>query len=151
MTLTHIEQDLADNNNSILSRAMQEIVSNPMMTAREVASLYGFNEQRFIQSLNDGSHRGLLALPTDRGWLFPAFQFDMSRKRAYRGVASVNSIFDSVLDPWGCASWWLSKHTLIGMRPADLLGCKRIPQGKRKEDCLSMLIAIAEAVFEPVG
>ena len=83
----------------------------------------------------------LVGLPSGRGYLYPAFQFDQERRDVFAEVRAVNERLEAVDDPWGVASWWISRHARLGARPADLVG------NDRGDD----LVAVAEAATEPVG
>ena len=83
----------------------------------------------------------LLGLASGRGYLYPAFQFDSGRRDVFADVRAVNERLEAAGDPWGVASWWISLHARLGARPVDLVGTDRADE----------LIAVAEAVVEPVG
>ena len=44
-------------------------------------------------------------LPSGRGYLYPAFQFDAARRDVAAEVRTVNELLDASGDPWGGASW----------------------------------------------
>ncbi len=50
----------------------------------------------------------VVALPVAGQKLYPAFQFDPTRRQVRPIVAEVNRRLDAKNDPWGVASWWLS-------------------------------------------
>ena len=83
----------------------------------------------------------LLGLPSGRGFVFPAFQFDPERRDAFPEVRAVNERLSAASDPWGVASWWISRHARLGARPVDLVGTGRADD----------LVTVAEVVVEPVG
>jgi hypothetical protein len=67
----------------------------------------------------------LLGLPWGRGYLYPAFQFDVERRTVFPEVRRVNELLRAVDDPWGVASWWISLNARLGERPMDLIGTGR--------------------------
>ena len=67
----------------------------------------------------------LLGIRLDRRFVYPLFQFDVERRSVRRVVATVNQLLGSSEDPWGVASWWVSKHAALGSRPCDLVGGQR--------------------------
>lgn len=68
----------------------------------------------------------LLGPPSGRGYLYPAFQFDASRRDVVPEVRAVNEELDAAGDPWGVASWWISRNDRIDARPRDLVGTDRV-------------------------
>lgn len=50
----------------------------------------------------------VLALPTAGRKLYPAFQFDPTRRQVRPIVAEINRMLGAQADPWGVASWWLA-------------------------------------------
>ncbi len=62
-----------------------------------------------------------IALPTESGERFPAFQFD-AHGHLHAIVAEINAILDADGDPWGVADWWLSPNPRLGVRPSTLIG-----------------------------
>ena len=83
----------------------------------------------------------LLGLPHDHAFLYPAFQFDVRRRCVFSEVETVNRMLNAADDPWGVASWWIGQHDRLGAQPMDLVGHGRVDD----------LVAVAEAVLEPVG
>ena len=83
----------------------------------------------------------LLGLPGGRGPTYPAFQFDAQRRCVFPEVRAVNEHLGASDDPWGVASWWVSRNDRIEARPVDLVGTERAAD----------LVDIAGAVTEPVG
>lgn len=69
----------------------------------------------------DSSEAGVIALPTPRGMVYPAFQFD-DHDRLPPIVAEINELLGAGDDPWGVADWWLSEDPSLGARPVDLIG-----------------------------
>ena len=64
-------------------------------------------------------------LPSGRGYLYPAFQFDAARRDVATEVRTVNELLDASGDPWGVASWCISRNDRLAARPRDLVGTKR--------------------------
>jgi hypothetical protein len=84
----------------------------------------------------------LLGLRHGRGYVFPAFQFDLSRRCLHPEVAAVNQALDAVGDPWGVASWWISPNgRLADDRPMDLVGTERNHE----------IVSAADALLQPIG
>jgi hypothetical protein len=83
----------------------------------------------------------LLGLPWGRGYLYPAFQFDVERRTVFPEVRRVNELLRAVDDPWGVASWWISLHARLGERPMDLIGTGRADD----------LVEAAQALVEQIG
>jgi len=84
----------------------------------------------------------LLGLRHDRDDLFPAFQFDLSKRRLHPEVEAANRALGAERDPWGVASWWISPNQrLDGDRPMDLVGTDRSRD----------LMPAASALLEPIG
>ncbi|HVS65103.1 MAG TPA: hypothetical protein VMT85_16555 [Thermoanaerobaculia bacterium] len=84
----------------------------------------------------------LLGLRHGRGYVFPAFQFDLPKRRIRPEVEAVNQAFDAATDPWGVASWWISPNgRLGGDRPMDLVGTDRSHE----------IVSAADALLEPIG
>jgi hypothetical protein len=62
---------------------------------------------------------GLIALPTDEGTVYPAFQFD-DLGVPIPVVVEINGVLGASEDPWGVADWWLAVDADLGASPADL-------------------------------
>ena len=121
--------------------AMRTIWEAPMLRSGEAAAALGAasaNRER-IRQLRLRSE--LVGLPHGRGYVFPAFQFDVTRRRLHDSVVAVNKLLDAADDPWGVSSWWLSTNGRLGCRPADLVGTERDGD----------LVVVAESLLEPVG
>jgi hypothetical protein len=69
---------------------------------------------------------------------YPQFQFAAGSGSPYEVVLEVNRLLLADIDPWGAASWWLSKNTWLGGTPASLLG--RLPD--------QQLVSAATALVE---
>ena len=85
--------------------------------------------------------QALPGLPSGRGYLYPAFQFDAARRDVAPEVRAVNEQLDAAGDPWGVASWWISRNDRLAARPRDLVGTERAGE----------LAAAARALTEPLG
>ena len=83
----------------------------------------------------------LLGLPSGRGYLYPAFQFDASRRDVAPEVRAVNEQLDAAGDPRGVASWWVSRNDRLAARPHELVGTERAGE----------LAAAARALTQPLG
>lgn len=83
----------------------------------------------------------LLGLPWGRGYLYPAFQFDVERRGVFPEVRRVNELLRASEDPWGVSSWWISRNARLGERPVDLIGTDRAGD----------LVEAAQAVVEQIG
>lgn len=121
--------------------AVDTIWREPMLEPRDAAVALGARAANREKVRQYRERSWLLGLPWGRGYLYPAFQFDPERRDVFPVVRAVNELLDAVDDPWGVASWWVSRHARLGVRPVDLVGTERA------ED----LVAVAEAVAEPVG
>ena len=121
--------------------AIRTIWAEPMLKSKDAAVALGArptNRER-IRRLRMRS--SILGLPYGNGFLFPAFQFDPRKRAVFTEVRSVNELLVAVEDPWGVASWWMSRHSRLGVRPVDLVGTDR------GDD----LVAVAKAAVEPLG
>ena len=123
------------------AEALQTIWSEPMLKAGAAAVALGARatDREKVRRLRRQST--LLGLPDGDGFCYPAFQFDSRRRDVFPEVRAVNELLASVEDPWGVASWWMSRNSRLGVRPADLVGSRRAND----------LTAVAEAVVEPLG
>ena len=123
------------------AEALQTIWSEPMLKPGAAAVALGerATDRETVRRLRRRS--SLLGLPDGNGFLYPAFQFDSRRREVFPEVRAVNERLVSVEDPWGVASWWISRNSRLGIRPADLVGSGRADD----------LTAVAEAVVEPLG
>ncbi len=121
--------------------AVAAIWQEPMLTPRAAAEALGAKptNREKVRRLRERSE--LLGLPHERSYLYPAFQFDVNRRRIFPEVKAVNQLLDAAHDPWGVASWWISQHDRLDARPAELVCADRAAD----------LIAVAEAMLEPIG
>lgn len=121
--------------------AIQTIWREPMLEPKDAAVALGARAANREKVRQYRERSWLLGLPSGRGYLYPAFQFDHERRDVFAEVRAVNERLDAANDPWGVASWWISPHARLGARPADLVGTRR------GDD----LVAVAGAGTEPVG
>ncbi len=122
-------------------QAIQTIWREAMLEPRDAAVALGARETNREKVRQYRERSWLLGLPSGRGYLYPAFQFDRERRDVFPEVRAVNERLGAAGDPWGVASWWISRHARLSARPVDLVGTKRADD----------LIEVAEAVVEPVG
>ena len=121
--------------------AIQTIWREPMLESRDAAVALGAKPTNREKVRQYRERSWLLGLPSGRGFVYPAFQFDPERRDAFPEVRAVNQRLSAASDPWGVASWWISRHARLGARPVDLVGTGRADD----------LVAVAEAIIEPVG
>lgn len=121
--------------------AIQTIWREPMLESRDAAVALGAKPTNREKVRQYRERSWLLGLPSGRGFVYPAFQFDPERRDAFPEVRAVNERLSASSDPWGVASWWISRHARLSARPVDLVGTGRADD----------LVTVAEAVVEPVG
>lgn len=121
--------------------AIQTIWREPMLEPKDAAVALGARETNREKVRQYRKRSWLLGLPSGRGYLYPAFQFDPKRRDVFPEVRAVNERLETVDDPWGVASWWISRHARLGTRPIDVVGTDRADD----------LVAVAGAVTELVG
>jgi hypothetical protein len=121
--------------------AVETIWREPMLESRDAAAALDARRGNREKVRQYRQRSALLGLPWGRGYLYPAFQFDIERRRVFPEVRSVNELLGAADDAWGVASWWVSRHARLGARPVDLVGSSRADD----------LIEAAKAVVEPVG
>lgn len=121
--------------------AMRTIWREPMLEPKDAAVALGAKATNREKVRQYRERSWLLGLPSGRGYLYPAFQFDHERRDVFAEVRAVNERLEAANDPWAVASWWISPHARLGARPADLVGTDR------GDD----LVAVAEAATELVG
>lgn len=125
----------------IASEAMATIWQEEVLSAGKVAEALGAQPSNREKASVLRKRSELLGLPRDRGYLYPKFQIDESRREVYPEVAEVNRLLGAEDDPWGAASWWVSENARLEARPLELVG------GEEAKN----LIAAAEAVIEEIG
>lgn len=121
--------------------AVQTIWKEPMLEPREAAVALGAKGTNREKVRQYRQRSWLLGLPSGRGYLYPAFQFDPQRRNLFREVREVNERLEAKRDPWGVASWWVSTHARLGGRPMEFVGTARSDN----------LVTVAGAVTELVG
>ena len=125
----------------VQGEAIRTIWREPMLEPRDAALALGANRTNREKVRRYRERSWLLGLPGARGYLYPAFQFDPRRRDVFTEVRAVNERLEAASDPWGVASWWVSRHARLGARPVDLVGTDRADD----------LATVAEAVIEPIG
>lgn len=121
--------------------AIQTIWREPMLEPKDAAVALGARATNREKVRQYRERSWLLGLPSGRGYLYPAFQFDQERRDVFAEVRAVNEQLEAANDPWGVASWWISRHARLSARPVDLVGTDR------GDD----LVAVAAAGTELVG
>ncbi|HVS12140.1 MAG TPA: hypothetical protein VMS76_19925 [Planctomycetota bacterium] len=136
-------EDLASERQARLAgESMARIWEEEMLEPRAAAEALGAAATN-RQKVADLRQRSVLVgLPHGNRYLYPAFQFDLARKRVRPVVAEVNQLLEAAEDPWGVASWWVSPNGWLGgERPTDLASTRRAGEVK----------AAAAAMLEPIG
>ena len=121
--------------------ALRTIWDEPMLAAGAAALALGARSENRERVRQYRAKSWLLGIPSGRGYLYPEFQFDTAHRDVATEVREVNARLDAANDPWGVASWWVSRNDRIGARPRDLVGTARAKD----------LLAIAHAMTEPIG
>ena len=121
--------------------ALRAIWDEPMIESRDAALALGAKPQNRERVRRYRERSWLLGLPSGRGYLFPAFQFDAARRDVAPEVRTVNEQLDAAGDPWGVVSWWISRNDRLRARPRDLVGTERAGE----------LTAAAGALTRPLG
>jgi hypothetical protein len=121
--------------------AIETIWREPMLEPRDAAAALDARPANREKVRQYRQRSWLLGLPWGRGYLYPAFQFDIERRRLFPEVRNVNELLRTADDPWGAASWWVSLHARLGARPVDIVGTSRIDE----------LVEAAKAVLDPIG
>ena len=125
----------------VQGEAVRTIWREPMLEPRDAALALGANRTNREKVRRYRERSWLLGLLAGRGYLYPAFQFDPRRRDVFTEVRAVNERLEAASDPWGVASWWISRHARLGARPVDLVGTDRADD----------LATVAEAAVEPIG
>lgn len=126
---------------NIQGEAMRTIWREPMLEPRDAAVALGARGTNREKVRTYRERSWLLGLPAGRGYVYPTFQFDAERRDVFPEVRAVNERLEAAGDPWGVASWWISRHARLGARPVELVGTERADE----------LARVAEAAIEPVG
>ncbi len=139
--------------------AMEAILRGDMFSEEEAETALGAGTQAEFE---EHRHRSqLIGLPSQDGYRYPKFQFDLQQGDIYEVVGEVNELLGADRDPWGAASWWLYPNEFVGDCPANLLADAHSalpPDGASAENTEDPgnilhrnLIAAAKAVTDPVG
>lgn len=126
---------------TIQGEAMRTIWREPMLEPRDTAVALGARGTNREKVRTYRERSWLLGLPAGRGYVYPAFQFDAERRDVFPEVRAVNERLDAAGDPWGVASWWISRHARLDARPVELVGTDRADD----------LTRVAEAAIDLVG
>jgi hypothetical protein len=107
---------------AILGAAKSSVLERPMLDSTQVSRALGQSPKSRNAASRLASSGAVVALPVGGKKLFPAFQFDVEHHRVRPIVEEINSLLDARTDPWGVASWWLSKtgYEDDPRSPADL-------------------------------
>ena len=128
----------------ILGEAQNRICQESLLDAEAAGALLGSQSgTNRRQYANAQRQRGdLLGVPRLNAYLYPAFQFDLARRRIREAAATVNRLLGANEDPWGVASWWTTPSERLQNRaPKELLGTDEEP----------LLLELANAELAPVG
>ena len=114
---------------ALSSAAHVAILDTEMLHAHEVSRILNLTCDHCIHTTADccpisNLRRSSVIVGLERdGFLYPAFQFDVSNSRVWPIVVVVNKLMDAAIDPWAVASWWISENTRLGcLTPVDLVG-----------------------------
>ncbi len=125
----------------ITSQAIAAIWSEQVLEPSEAARVLGAkpsNRER-VRALRARSI--LVGLHHAGRYLYPAFQFEIAKRRVYPEVRRVNERLDAAGDPWGVASWWTSPNDYLDARPMDLVGTADA----------AALVRVADDLVAPTG
>ncbi|MFI7599075.1 hypothetical protein [Actinoplanes sp. NPDC049681] len=111
---------------AISESARRAILTVEMLDTTSIATALRLADSESGATVLSLFERGtLLGLPSPlaRSYVFPAFQVDRIAARLRPTVAAINLALGAANDPWGVASWWVSRNPrLAGAKPMDLLG-----------------------------
>lgn len=125
----------------VASEAVATIWREPMLDSTELSVALGGRQSNREKARVLRERSELLGLPHGRGFVYPAFQVDSSKKDVRPEVREVNQILEAAADPWGVASWWVSGNDrLMGARPIDVVNGASAPS----------VVAAARATVEPI-
>ena len=125
----------------IEGEALRAIWDEPMLESRDAAVTLGARRENRERVRRCRERSWLLGLPSGRGYLYPAFQFDSARRDVAPEVRAVNEQLHAAGDPRGVASWWVSRNDRLAARPHELVGTERAGE----------LAAAARALTQPLG
>jgi len=127
---------------ALIAREATAIIwQEKFLAPSQVAVALGAKESNREKASSLRKRSWLLGVPRDRGYLYPAFQIDLTHRELYPEVRQVNETLGAANDPWGVASWWVSTNDRLGARPTDLVGSHRAEE----------LVQAARAVTAPIG
>ncbi len=137
--------ELLDQLVRVHGEAQAQIYREPMLDAAGVAEVLGSrskNPRELVMRLRRANQ--ILAVPKGRHHVYPAFQFDLKRRRVHPVVLRVAELLDAGDDPWGVVSWWLTPNARLehAPTPKELLDQPGGP---------GIIERLAEAVVEEVG
>ena len=136
----HLGSFIADET-LVASEAVATIWQEPMLDSTELSVALGGRQGNREKARVLRERSELLGLPHGRGFVYPAFQVDSSKKNVRPEVREVNQILEAAADPWGVASWWVSGNDrLMGARPIDVVSGASAPS----------VVAAARATVEPI-
>jgi hypothetical protein len=127
---------------SRVRRNIRDVWREELLSSSEAARWLGSdadNPRELARRLRERS--ALLGIPGRRGYGYPAFQIDQDRRRIHPEVEAVNRLLNAAGDPWGVASWWISRSGQLGVRPVDLVGTPRAGD----------LVLAVEGLLAPIG
>jgi hypothetical protein len=105
-----IESDDILDEKTVLSDAVERILSFPHLSAKEVADHYDKNWANPSDALRKLSAKGeVIGLKRAGKFRYPEFQFSLPGE-ATQVVRETNVALGARDDPWGVASWWLSPN-----------------------------------------
>ncbi|MFE5704956.1 hypothetical protein [Rhodococcus koreensis] len=105
-----IESDDILDEKTVLSDAVERILSFPHLSAKEVADTYDKNWANPSDALRKLSAKGeVIGLKRAGKFRYPEFQFSLPGEAA-QVVREGNVALGARDDPWGVASWWLSPN-----------------------------------------
>jgi putative intracellular protease/amidase len=107
----------------VRGQAEAAVLAEPMFDSAAVAQAMGSqatNAREFARQLRQ--QPGVLALALRNRFVFPAFQFDVARRRLWPVSREINQELGAADDPWGVAGFWFTIDPRLGTRPADLVG-----------------------------
>lgn len=108
-----------------VAAARARILTEELLTASAVSQALGSRSKNERQYANRPRRKGeIIGIPVRRNqFMYPAFQFDLERRRVHPEAAAVNRLLGTLEDPWGVAGWWVTPGSRLGARaPKDLLG-----------------------------
>ena len=96
---------LAVSQAKLRGEAIRAIWDQPMLESREVATAVGAKASNREKVRQIRERSWIVGLASGRGYLYPAFQFDLNRREVFPEVREVNINLSANSDPWGVTSW----------------------------------------------